>query len=62
YGVKIKLFSGVKRTLLPGVNQPRLFHMLDGNNRIEESSLINEQSSSNNFIADHVIIGGRVFS
>uniref|UniRef100_UPI0025A51B5C hypothetical protein n=1 Tax=Bacteroides acidifaciens TaxID=85831 RepID=UPI0025A51B5C len=26
YGVKIKLFSGVKRTLLPGVNQPRLFH------------------------------------
>lgn len=31
--------------------------MLGGNNRIEESSLINEQSSSNNFIADHVIIG-----
>lgn len=33
--------------------------MLGGNNRIEESSLINEQSSSNNFIADHVTIGGR---
>jgi hypothetical protein len=31
--------------------------MPSGNNRIEESSLINEQSSSNNFIADHVIIG-----